>query len=150
MCINCALTAMYEDLPRNPHPVEGREYPAGWDLAGFESPDAFGARVGSEADDTARMIYSDRTTALRHMTMAQAFSGHPMELFYDGKFTCFRPAILVDGKAQSPAWHVMEYPEGIEDIPEEVEKAAWNDMVEFLRSQGINPDDILGKIDPDE
>jgi len=147
MCENCKLTAMMGEGVENPNPQEGRTYPKGWDLAGFETPEPFGGRTGSEVDDTLRMIYTDAGLATFHMVMAQAFSGHPMEFFYDGEFYCYRPAILKRGKAQPPAWHVMKAPEGYPAVSEEQEIAAREEFDSLLRSIGVDPDDILGRME---
>jgi hypothetical protein len=147
MCINCVLNGMMGELPKNPNPQEGRTYPKGWDLAGFRNSEPYGGRVGSESDDTLRMIYHDMQLAVAHMTMAQAFSGHPMELFNDGEYICFRPAIVKRGKAQPPAWHVMQ--DAV--MSEEDEIKARNEMAELLAEAGIDPDEVFGEMpDPDD
>lgn len=151
MCDTCKLNAIVEGLPENPNPQEGRVYPKGWNLAGFDSPEPFGAMVGAAHDDTLRMIYTDLAVALIQMTAAQAFSGAFMEFFNDGKFYCYRPAIMKRNKPQPPAWHVMEYPDGLPQIDERDEISARNDLETMLREMGVDPDEVLGEMpDPDD
>jgi hypothetical protein len=148
MCARCSLTAMM-DFADNPSPQEGREYPAGWDLRGFYSPDPFGARIGYAQDDTLRMVYHDAGLCTYHMTIAEAFSGARMEIFYDGMFFCYRPAIVKRGKPQPPAWHVMPDPEGDEPMSEEDERVARSAFEDMLRSAGVDPRDVFGSIEDD-
>jgi len=147
MCEKCKLTAMM-DFPENPNPQEGRVYPKGWDLQGFHSPNPFGARVGYAEDDTLRMVYSDPGLCTYHMTIAQAFSGAPMEIFYDGEFFCYRPAILKRNKPQPPKWHVMVDPEP-QEISEQDEIAARNAFEDMLREAGVDPREVFGDIRDD-
>jgi hypothetical protein len=85
--------------------------------------------------------------------VAQAFSGARMEFFYDGKFFCFRPAIIRRGKALPPAWHVMTEPEP-EEVSEQDEIAARNTLEEMLRAVGVDPKEVFGdlrdELDDDE
>jgi hypothetical protein len=142
MCVNCKLTAMME-TPENPNPQKGRVYPRGWDLAGFYNDEPAGGRVGFEDDDTLRMVYTDPGLAAFHRTIAEGFSGGRMEFFFDGTFFCYRPAIMENGIALPPAWHVSA-DEPDDEISEEDEIAARNSMVELLREAGIDPDDVFG------
>jgi hypothetical protein len=152
MCENCKLTAMM-DMPENPHPQEGREYPAGWDLRGFFSPDPAGGRVGYAEDDTLRMVYDNPGLCLSHLTIAEAFSGARMEFFYDGKFYCYRPAIMKRGKMLPPVWHVMTDPEP-EEVSELDEIRAMNELESILREAGVDPKEVFGdladELDDDE
>jgi hypothetical protein len=141
MCINCVLDGMMGELPTNPNPQEGRTYPKGWDMAGFLTPKPYGGRVGSATDDTLRMIYTDGALAVAHMAMAQAFSGHPMEIFNDGEYICYRPAIIKRGKPQPPAWHVMKA-----ERTEEDEISARKEMEELLREAGVDPNEVFGEM----
>lgn len=147
MCARCRLTAMM-DFAENPNPQEGRVYPKGWDLAGYYSPEPFGARVGYAEDDTLRMVYEEPGLCLSHMVIAQAFTGAPMEHFYDGQFFCYRPAILKRNKPQPPAWHVMRNPEP-EEISEEDQRAAIRDLEEMLRAAGHDPREVMGSLEDD-
>jgi hypothetical protein len=149
MCESCKLAAMLAEEIENPNPQQGRVYPKGWDLEGFETPKAFGGRTGSADDDTLRMIYKDSGLAAYHMTIAQAFSGHPMEFFRDGTFFCYRPAILKRGKPQPPAWHVMEAPEGYPEVSEQDEIRARNELEDLLRAAGVDPRDVFGDLRDD-
>jgi hypothetical protein len=148
MCAKCKLLAMME-FPENPNPQEGRVYPKGWDLEGFYSTEAFGARVGYAEDDTLRMVYRDAGLCAYHMTIAQAFSGARMEIFYDGMFFCYRPAILKRGRTQPPAWHVPSDPDGDEDMPEEEEHRVRNAFENILREAGVDPREVFGSIEDD-
>jgi hypothetical protein len=149
MCEKCKLTAMLGDAIVNPNPQEGRTYPKGWDFAGFETPEPFGGRTGSADDDTLRMIYKQDELAVYHMIIAQAFTGHPMEFFYDGTFYCYRPAILKRNRAQPPAWHVMKAPEGYPEVSEEDEIRARGEFEDMLRAAGVDPREVLGDMRDD-
>jgi len=147
MCGSCKLAAMME-MPENPNPQEGRTYPKGWDLAGFFSPSPLPGVVGYEADDTLRVVYMDPRLCLYHLQLAEAFSGARMELFFDGSFFCYRPAIVKRGKVQPPAWHVMQEEEE-EEISEEDEIRARMEFESMLREAGVDPREVFGDIRDD-
>jgi len=140
MCENCKLDAMVADELINPNPQEGREYPTGWDLQGLAGERALAGIVGSKEGDTLRAVYTDLLLMLAHAQLAQMFTGKPMEVFCDGKFMCYRPALLKRGKPQPPAWHVVL------DEPEETEQeeiARRQEVENFIRGLLGDDDDPL-------